>query len=184
MARKAAEGFAANVLPVVRQLQAAGITTTRAPAEALNAGGIRTARGGNGIIRPCVICWRGEGDRKIRADGEGGRRWRPALLPCYNGGDGPGGTSLRSRLFWSPLTVVKPYHGAKAAASWIISPVLLCPLRRIPQLCRATCQTLSETVRDLFFQREARPISQVIEQFKKNRCLMDICVQKNLDNWR
>jgi DNA invertase Pin-like site-specific DNA recombinase len=44
--RKAADGFAGNVLPVVRQLQAAGITTTRALAESLNARGIRTARGG------------------------------------------------------------------------------------------------------------------------------------------
>jgi DNA invertase Pin-like site-specific DNA recombinase len=44
--REAADGFAANVLPVVRQLQAAGVTTTRALAEALNARGIRTARGG------------------------------------------------------------------------------------------------------------------------------------------
>ena len=38
--------FAANVLPVVRQIQAAGATTHRAIAEALNARGIRTARGG------------------------------------------------------------------------------------------------------------------------------------------
>jgi DNA invertase Pin-like site-specific DNA recombinase len=44
--RQAADTFAANVLPVVRQLQAAGIITTRAIAEALNARGIRTARGG------------------------------------------------------------------------------------------------------------------------------------------
>jgi DNA invertase Pin-like site-specific DNA recombinase len=43
----AADAFAANVLPVVRQLQANGITTTRAIAEALNARGIRTARGGD-----------------------------------------------------------------------------------------------------------------------------------------
>jgi hypothetical protein len=34
------------VLPVVRELQAAGTTTTRAIAEALNARGIRAARGG------------------------------------------------------------------------------------------------------------------------------------------
>ena len=44
--RAAAETFAANVLPVVRQIQAAGATTSRAIAEALNARGIRTARGG------------------------------------------------------------------------------------------------------------------------------------------
>jgi DNA invertase Pin-like site-specific DNA recombinase len=41
-----AAAFAANVLPVVRQIQAAGATTHRAIAEALNARGIRTARGG------------------------------------------------------------------------------------------------------------------------------------------
>ena len=45
--RQAADSFAANVLPVARQLQAAGITTVRAIAEALNARGIRTARGGD-----------------------------------------------------------------------------------------------------------------------------------------
>jgi Recombinase len=44
--RAAAEAFAANVLPVVRQIQATGATTSRAIAAALNARGIRTARGG------------------------------------------------------------------------------------------------------------------------------------------
>jgi hypothetical protein len=44
--RGAADAFAANVLPLLRQLQAAGITTARAIAEALNARGVRTARGG------------------------------------------------------------------------------------------------------------------------------------------
>ena len=44
--RAAADAFAANVLPVVRQIQASGATTLRAIAEALNARGIRTARGG------------------------------------------------------------------------------------------------------------------------------------------
>jgi hypothetical protein len=34
------------VLPVVRQIQASGATTLRAISEALNARGIRTARGG------------------------------------------------------------------------------------------------------------------------------------------
>jgi len=45
--KAAADAFAANVLPVVRQLQAAGVVTVRAIAEALNARGIRTARGGD-----------------------------------------------------------------------------------------------------------------------------------------
>jgi DNA invertase Pin-like site-specific DNA recombinase len=44
--REAAAGFAANVLPIVRQIQAAGAATPRAIAAALNARGIRTARGG------------------------------------------------------------------------------------------------------------------------------------------
>ncbi len=44
--RAAADTFAANVLPIIRQIQATGATTTRAIAEALNARGIRTARGG------------------------------------------------------------------------------------------------------------------------------------------
>jgi DNA invertase Pin-like site-specific DNA recombinase len=44
--RAAADAFAANVLPVVRQIKAAGATTPRAIAAALNARGIRTARGG------------------------------------------------------------------------------------------------------------------------------------------
>lgn len=44
--RTAADAFAANVLPVVRQIQAAGIKTHRALAEALNIRGVRTARGG------------------------------------------------------------------------------------------------------------------------------------------
>jgi DNA invertase Pin-like site-specific DNA recombinase len=44
--RAAADAFAANVLPIVRQIQATGVTTARAIAEALNARGIRTARGG------------------------------------------------------------------------------------------------------------------------------------------
>jgi DNA invertase Pin-like site-specific DNA recombinase len=44
--REAAEAFAANVLPIIRQVQAAGATTHRAIASALNDRGIRTARGG------------------------------------------------------------------------------------------------------------------------------------------
>jgi DNA invertase Pin-like site-specific DNA recombinase len=44
--RAAANQFAANVLPIVRQIEAAGAKTPRAIAAALNARGIRTARGG------------------------------------------------------------------------------------------------------------------------------------------
>ena len=44
--RVAADAFASNVLPVVKEIQAAGVTTHRALAIALNARGVRTARGG------------------------------------------------------------------------------------------------------------------------------------------
>ncbi len=44
--REGADTFAANVLPIVRQIQASGLTTPRAVAAALNDRGIRTARGG------------------------------------------------------------------------------------------------------------------------------------------
>jgi DNA invertase Pin-like site-specific DNA recombinase len=44
--RAAADQFAANALPIVRQIQDAGKTTLADIAEALNARGIRTARGG------------------------------------------------------------------------------------------------------------------------------------------
>jgi hypothetical protein len=40
-----------NVLPIVRQIEAAGATTHRAIAAALNVRGIRTARGGDGTVR-------------------------------------------------------------------------------------------------------------------------------------
>jgi DNA invertase Pin-like site-specific DNA recombinase len=41
-----AEAFAANVLPIIRQIKATGATTYRAIAEALNARGFRSPRGG------------------------------------------------------------------------------------------------------------------------------------------
>jgi DNA invertase Pin-like site-specific DNA recombinase len=44
--RAAADRHAANVLPIIRDIQAAGVTTLRAIAAALNARGIHTARGG------------------------------------------------------------------------------------------------------------------------------------------
>ena len=45
--RAGAERFAGNVLPIVDQIAATGATTFRAIASALNARGIRTARGGD-----------------------------------------------------------------------------------------------------------------------------------------
>jgi DNA invertase Pin-like site-specific DNA recombinase len=43
---EAADAFSANVLPIVRQIQAAGVHSVRGVAKALNDRGIRTARGG------------------------------------------------------------------------------------------------------------------------------------------
>jgi DNA invertase Pin-like site-specific DNA recombinase len=42
-----ADRHAANVLPIIREVQAAGITSLAAIANALNARGVRTARGGH-----------------------------------------------------------------------------------------------------------------------------------------
>jgi DNA invertase Pin-like site-specific DNA recombinase len=44
--RAAAEAFAGNVLPIVQQIEASGVTSLRGIAETLNARGVRTARGG------------------------------------------------------------------------------------------------------------------------------------------
>lgn len=44
--RATADQFAANLLPVIESIKAAGATTFDAIAKALNARGIRTARGG------------------------------------------------------------------------------------------------------------------------------------------
>jgi hypothetical protein len=44
--KAAADKFAANVMPIIRQAQAAGANSLRAIAEILNARGVRTARGG------------------------------------------------------------------------------------------------------------------------------------------
>jgi hypothetical protein len=43
-----ADRYAANVLPIIREAQKAGARTLREIAEALNARGIPTARGGSG----------------------------------------------------------------------------------------------------------------------------------------
>jgi DNA invertase Pin-like site-specific DNA recombinase len=43
--RQQADAFAANLMPLIRQLQASGIRTVRALAAELNARGVRTARG-------------------------------------------------------------------------------------------------------------------------------------------
>jgi DNA invertase Pin-like site-specific DNA recombinase len=44
--RAKADQFAANIVPVVRDINAAGIRTLKGVAGALNARGVRTARGG------------------------------------------------------------------------------------------------------------------------------------------
>ncbi len=44
--RRGADTFAANVLPIIREIQASGVTGLAAIADALNARGVATARGG------------------------------------------------------------------------------------------------------------------------------------------
>lgn len=44
--KRAADAFAANTLPIIRQLQASGVRNSKELADTLNARGIRTARGG------------------------------------------------------------------------------------------------------------------------------------------
>jgi DNA invertase Pin-like site-specific DNA recombinase len=44
--KQAADAFAANILPIIRETQASGVNTYQALANALNRRGIRTARGG------------------------------------------------------------------------------------------------------------------------------------------
>ena len=44
--RQRADDFAANVLPIIRDIEEAGVTTLQGIAGVLNARGIRTARGG------------------------------------------------------------------------------------------------------------------------------------------
>jgi DNA invertase Pin-like site-specific DNA recombinase len=44
--QEAADAFAANVLPIIRQIQKSGVSSLRGVAKALSARGIKTARGG------------------------------------------------------------------------------------------------------------------------------------------
>ena len=56
--RQAATAFAANILPIIRQIEATGATSYYAIAEALNARGVRTARGGDwysGTVRNVML---------------------------------------------------------------------------------------------------------------------------------
>jgi hypothetical protein len=80
--KAAADAFAANVLPVVRELQAVGITTTRAIAEALNTRGIRTARGGEwhgSTVRNLLARACGSLGQQVTLDASRWRRMRPQI---------------------------------------------------------------------------------------------------------
>jgi hypothetical protein len=52
--------FAANVMPVVRQIEAAGITTLDGIAEAMNSNGIATPHGGKWHAITVANLWRGK----------------------------------------------------------------------------------------------------------------------------
>ena len=53
-----ADRYAENVLPIIREAQKAGARTLREIAEALNARGIATARGGQWYAHPSRMFWR------------------------------------------------------------------------------------------------------------------------------
>ena len=53
--RAEADRYAANVLPIIREAQKAGARTLREIAEALNARGIATARGGQWYAQSVAI---------------------------------------------------------------------------------------------------------------------------------
>src|SRR5688500_5158444 len=54
--REQADRFAANVLPVIREIQKVGAMSLRALATALNARGVKTARGGSWGYRRWRTC--------------------------------------------------------------------------------------------------------------------------------
>jgi DNA invertase Pin-like site-specific DNA recombinase len=53
-AQEAAERFAANVVPIIKQIQASGVTGFRGVARALTARGVKTARGGQWTARAVI----------------------------------------------------------------------------------------------------------------------------------
>jgi DNA invertase Pin-like site-specific DNA recombinase len=55
---EAARRFAANVAPVIRQVQDSGVASLRGVAAVLNARGVRTARGAGGPRPRSAPCWR------------------------------------------------------------------------------------------------------------------------------
>ena len=60
-----ADRYAANVLPIIREAQKAGARTLRELADALNARGITTARGGQwrDATMPSLLCSQGKRGR-------------------------------------------------------------------------------------------------------------------------
>ena len=52
--RKAADAFAANVRPIIREIQASGVNSFQGIARALAARGVRTARGGQWTARMVI----------------------------------------------------------------------------------------------------------------------------------
>jgi recombinase len=77
--RSGADRFAANVLPVIESIKAAGATSFDAIAQALNARGVRTARGGR---------WHSTTVRKPT---------RPQPTGMLKGHDGRDGAAKRAR---------------------------------------------------------------------------------------
>lgn len=62
-----ADQHAANVLPVIREIRRAGASSLHQIADALNARGITTPRGGQCTRHQCGTCWRGSNDTYVRS---------------------------------------------------------------------------------------------------------------------
>jgi hypothetical protein len=82
--RDSADALGRNVLPIVRQIQAAGVTGLQGIARALNDRGIRTARGGawhNSTVRNLLARQVTEADQAVpRRPGDDPRRLPTARL--------------------------------------------------------------------------------------------------------
>ncbi len=70
-----ANRFAANVVPVIRDIERAGVTTLQGIADALNARGIRTARGRRWYATTVKNVLNRAGDQQVSANESGVLAW-------------------------------------------------------------------------------------------------------------
>lgn len=112
---KDADASTANVPPIARQLQAAGVTSSRAIAKALNDRGVRTARGGEGTTAQCGTCWR-ERDGRPTDSGHLTVPVRPPPEPAFSVGllvNGAGPPRYSRPSHSNPLKSLGDPYGAR-----------------------------------------------------------------------